>query len=217
MKKKIFTILFILSFSFANALQIRGFVGASIYLDLLNTTNFNLGIDYKISSYFKPEIGGSIFIGGATKFESTDTNGKNTEFNRTMVATNFSFVPKICFGKDEVDEGVRFQVLPLFNFTKIKAMGDFNFLNVTNSKIETEKETIISNFKLTIGIGAGIYFNVRKNSNDAVAINLYYNNIEFAKEISDLKYSNQSISTQSNSLGIGAKYYLGRKKIKKQI
>lgn len=65
----------------------------------------------------------------------------------------------------------------------------------------------------SIGIGFGFIVNLSENNTNALAINILYQPIDFGKNIEQLKYSTTEFGNK-NQLGLGVKFYFGKKTVK---
>ena len=210
MKKNIFWLLILLSTTCFSQ-RIRGFGGFGLYLDRSFEksvfASVNGGLEFKINKLVKPEIQFEYFFGSLPDRTTEDSNGIVTELLvRTVSATNLSICPKITFGDNE--DPVLFQILPFFNITNVTAKGaEFNLNSAKTNLIKTDSDSY-SEKRYSFGIGTGIVFNLSDESFQAIALNLYYNNIDLGNALTNLKL-NKGIYHTQQSLGIGVKYYFG--------
>lgn len=192
--------------------RIRGFGGAAIYRDVQfngsGFANLAVGAEYKINQIVRPEVEASVFYGSLEERTNTNSEGILTSYlDRSFTATNISICAKICIGDkaNETGQGF-FQILPLYSITKVMAKGRLVTVNqkdVSKSTTETENYTDIRH---SLGIGIGLYAYTSKKYNNSLALNLYYNGINFGNSISNLKFSSGA-SYQTDVFGLGLKYY----------
>jgi len=216
-KKNIFWVIILISTTCLSQ-RIRGFGGFGIYLDMdFDKSSFasvNGGLEFKINKLIKPEIQFECFFGTLPDRTSEDSNGIVTELLvRSVTATNLSICSKINFGDNE--DLVFFQILPIFNITNIRAKGAEFILNTSQTNLIKTDSDSFSEKRFSFGIGAGILFNLSDESFQAIALNLYYNNIDIGNALTNLKFYNGIYHTQQ-SFGIGVKYYFGFIKHKKK-
>ena len=217
MKTTIFWVILLLSTT-CLAQRVRGFGGFGIYLNksFENSAfaSVNGGLEFKINKLIKPEIQFEYFFGSLPDRTTEDSNGIETELLvRTVSATNVSICSKINFGENE--DPVLFQILPLFNITNITAKGSEFKQNGTNTNLVKTDTDSFSEKRYSFGLGAGIVINLSKESFQAIALNVYYNNIDLGNALTNLKFNKGTYQTQQ-SLGIGVKYYFGFVKHKKK-
>ncbi len=208
-----FSILIIcLAYTISNAQKTRFFSGVTAYLNsnMYKKTYFklSLGVDYKVTKFLKPEIEGNFYLGNLNEHEETNAQfQKISILQRNFRGYGLAFIPKICFGngEDEIREGF-LQILPRYSITKIEGKEVFNYLdNASELKTETE---IVKEFRHSIGIGIGFYFDFSDRDSNALALNLYYDNIDFGNTLSNLKHSYRNYST-NQTIGAGVVYYFG--------
>jgi hypothetical protein len=200
------------------AQRVRGFTGFGIYLnrsfEKSGFASFNGGLEFKLNRIIKPEIQFEYFFGSLTDRTTEDSNGIKTELLvRSVSATNLSICSKINIG--DIETPVLFQILPIFNITNSTAKGSkFNQNNTNTNLIKTDTDSF-SEKRYSFGLGVGIVFNLSEERSQAIALNLYYNNIDIGNALNNLKF-NQGIYQTQQSLGIGMKYYFGFVKHKKK-
>ncbi len=198
----------------ANSQIIRGSAGIDIYKNIAfeksGFASVNIGLEFKISHYIKPELNLRYFLGTLPDSNVFNTDGTFKEnLIRTVSAKNISFCPK--FILNDFEAPIRFQVIPSYDITQIIAKADLFKINNANtgvSKIDSDefKETIHS-----FGMGIGIVFDLDEDSSQSLALTLYYNNIEIGNAISNLKFDTTKYNTNQN-IGVGVKYYFSFRK-----
>lgn len=204
-------------YCFSYSQKVSGFAGFGIYLDRsLDNSGFysiNGGLELKLIDNLKPEVEFNYFFGAAQDRTKEDENGFETErLVRTMSAANISLSPKIIIGDKE--NNIRFQILPKYNFTKVFAKGTlFTYDNAKAEHINTDSDKT-SEIRHSIGVGVGFIFDFSDKKTQSLAFNLYYNNIDIASALNNLKFGNANYNTQQ-SLGLGIIYYFGLYKTSK--
>lgn len=212
---KYFSAILLFCSLFATAQRIKPFAGFSLYLD----TDFeksgyagaNLGAEFKIKHYFKPEIETSILFGRLQNRTLKDDLGNDTDlFVSNVYAVNFSFSPKICLGNEQ-ENGTSFvSIRPKYNFSRIQSNGSHFIINKVNPLNSVEEKDEYLEWKHSLGIGLGFDIYISDKNSNAVAIILYYQGIEMGDALSKLKFSTLNYSTK-DVLGIGITYYIGTK------
>ena len=208
MKKiKFLIVLLITCSSFSQ--RIVGFGGFGTYLN----RNFekgafyslNTGFEYNNKTFIKPEIKFEYFLGTVPDISLEFNNDVETKFlTRKVSAANVSISPKISLGDN--DDSIRFQILPMYNFTKVFADGSVYTLNSANNAfIKTDSDSY-SEIKHSLGIGLAILYHLNEDTFQAISFELNYNNIDLGNALSKLKVSSDKTYT-NQSLGIRMKYY----------
>lgn len=197
--KNIFVLFFVV-FS-ANAQLIRPIfgLGYSRNSQFSNSSYYNLktGIEVNLKKIIKPEIELNYFLGGLDNQSNYNSQGSLIDvFGREFSVLNIGFCPKIVVFEDE-DQLYYFQILPKYNFSKIKATGEYLVVNQNNSSQSILETEVLSDTKQSVGLGFGIVFKFSKNKkSDALAINLLYQNIDTGSLISKLNHNNSTINTK---------------------
>lgn len=211
---KIKTLLFLLFFAISvNSFsqRVRGFGGFGYYrntqFEKSGYASIDVGLEFKAYKILKPEIKATYFLVALQDNTTTDVNGVETDFlTRTVTASNISLSPKICFGDD--DETVHLQIIPMFNITKVVAQGSLFELNSNKTQFVKTDNDKFSEIRHSFGLGLGVLFDLSDDTFQSIALNLYFNNVEFGNAISNLKFKKGNLQTYQ-TLGIGIKYYFG--------
>jgi hypothetical protein len=219
--KKLILILFFLNstFSFSQTIRAYGTFGVyrSINFEGNGFANFGGGLELKFFKHVRPEIEATYYIGTLPDVENFDyVNSVPRDFLvRTVSAVNYSLAPKIMFdvGQDDRVDRYYLQIIPKFNFTSVTARGDFFELNNNKTNYLVSAEDKFSEKRKSFGIAIGLIMQFWEKSYDALAFNLFYNNIDIGNAINQLKFKNNSINT-STAFGLGLSYYIGFTKIK---
>jgi len=212
---KYFLYLFVVICSLsANAQRIRPYAGFSLYLDTdFERSGFggtNLGAEFKIKHYFKPEIETSFLFGNLQNRTLIDDLGNDTDlFVNSVYAVNFSFCPKVCLGNN--GDGESYLTLrPKYNFSRIQAKGSHFVINKDNPLESVEEKDQFIEWRHSLGIGLGYDIYVSDKNTSSVGIILYYQGIEMGNAVSKLKFNTSNYSTK-DVLGIAFTYYIGTK------
>lgn len=198
-----------------NAQQVKPFAGFSLYLhNEFKQSGFggvNLGAEFKIKNYFKPEIETSILFGRIQNRTLKDGLGNDSDlFISEVYSINFSFTPKICLG-DEQESGTSFvSILPKYNFSRIQSNGSHFIIDKHNPLKSDEKRDKYLEWRHSFGIGLGFNLYLSDTNSNSIAFILYYQGIEMGNALSTLKFSTLDHETK-DVLGIGITYYLGAK------
>lgn len=214
MRKSIIYFLLILFSLNSNAQNIRGIAGISAYLDNdFQKSAFieaGAGLELKINRFIKPEVGFSYFTGTLENDITRNSQGIAIDvLEKKASAINFSFTPKICLSSSEVTAGdVSFQILPVYNISKVEAQGNYTIINQSNTSGSVSKKETISQWQHSIGIGLGIDIALSDKNFDSLSINLYYNGVNMGEVLTDLNHNEATYSTD-NVFGFGVKYYFG--------
>lgn len=196
----------------SNAQLIRPIIGIGYNRQSVFEKNayFNIksGIELNLKKYIKPEIEVNYFIGDLGEFTNiTDQGIVADAYKKTFTAVNFGFSPKIIIGKHE-DAFYYFQITPKYNYTSIKATGDYYLINQNDIKKSINEIEILKANKHSIGIGAGIVFDFKKgNKSNAIAVNLMYQNIDAGSLITQLKHNKAFVNTK-DVFSLQIDYYL---------
>jgi hypothetical protein len=211
---KIKTLLFLLFLALsANSFsqRVRGFGGFGYYrntqFEKSGYASIDVGLEFKAYKILKPEIKATYFLVALQDKTTTDANGVETDFlTRTVTASNISLSPKICFGDE--DETVHLQIIPMFNLTKVIAQGSFFVLDNDKTQFIKKDSDKYSEIRHSFGLGMGVLLDLSDDTFQSIALNLYFNNIEFGNAISNLKFKKGNLQSYQ-TLGIGIKYYFG--------
>lgn len=213
-RKIIFKVVFILVSGLfkLNAQQLCPFIGGAYTIDsrLYNDGYYNLNVGFQLSfkKFVKPEIVFEYFIGGFDDNINFDDKGFITEINsRNFSIMNLGMCPKIILFQD-IDKNYYFQFLPKYNLSKISAVGEYTLINDSNSIVKKE---VITNIRQSLGIGFGIVLKLSNKNPDAIALNLYYQNIDISRVLTELTY-NLGTFTTKDLLSFGINYYFNLKK-----
>lgn len=215
MKIRLFILIFV-SISNLSAQKIKGFgsVGAFLSTNSFQKSTYGnggFGLEYNLNSFFRPEVEIAIFTGVMQNIDNIDySNGYITDsYKRSFWATNLSFSPKFTINISTDFERIsNFQIMPRLNFTRTVAEGKLYVLNDKKTSLDFAESERIIDFSQSIGIGVGVYFELSDKKSDAIAFNLYYHNINFGKDLSDLKHAESKIETHQ-VIGFGLNYYFG--------
>jgi hypothetical protein len=220
--KKLIVSLFILVTITLNAQKIRGFGEVATYLDKeLYASGFAkvaIGAEYKINQIIRPEIETSFYFGALNDFENSNSQNQLVDnLKRYFTSFTVSLCPKICIGDKENETNVGFfQILPRYSISKITSKGSLLTVNQTDFTKSTKETDIFSEIRHSLGIGIGVYVNLSEKTNDALALNLYYDGIDFGNSLTNLKFT-QGKYTTKNVLGLGINYYFGFVKKKTKL
>ncbi|PWA08915.1 hypothetical protein [Flavobacterium laiguense] len=213
MKKIILFILLIISMN-ANAQTVRGFGGFSSYLqwDFYKSSYFgvNTGTEFKISSYFMPELEFSYFYG--TLEQASRYNNQllqTSSYTRSVSSLNFSFCPKIALGNKKDGAGY-LVILPRYTFSQIEAKGDFIVVNESKTLIENRDFQKGSQHSLGLGIGYDI--DTSDDNSNSLCLILYYSGVNLGKVINEMEHSSGYKINDKGVLGAGLNYYFSFKK-----
>ena len=204
-------ILFILITHSASAQKVVGLGGVGLYLNTSfdNSSYFsaNLGLEYSITNYLKPEVRVEYFLGSLPEIETFNEEFVKTEiFSRNISAVTIGVSPKINLSRKE--DAVQLHIIPMYNFTTIFA--DATILTLDSqpdtfrkSKVESVRET-----EHSFGIGVGVLLKIDSATYQAIAFELNYNNIDLGKAFTKIDFNRDSFHT-NQSFGIRVKYYFG--------
>lgn len=220
--KKLIVSLFILVTITLNAQNIRGFGEVATYLDKeLYASGFAkvaIGAEYKINQTLRPEIETSFYFGALNDFENSNSQNQLVDnLKRYFTSFTVSLCPKICIGDKENETNVGFfQIVPRYSISKITARGSLLTINQSDSSKSTKEIDTFSEIRHSLGIGIGVYVNLSEKTSDGLALNLYYDGIDFGNSLTNLKFT-QGKYTTKNVLGLGINYYFGFVKKKTKI
>jgi hypothetical protein len=216
MKKIISFILLVISMN-TNAQTVRGFGGVSAYLqwdfDKSYYGGLNTGAEFKITSYFMPELEFSYFFGfleDASRYN--DQLIQTSSYTRSVSSLNFSFCPKIALGNKKDGAGY-LVILPRYTFSQIEAKGNFIGTNENNTLTESRDFQTVSQHSLGLGIGYNI--DTSNDNSNSLCFILYYNGINFGKVVNEMEHSNGYEINDKGVLGAGLNYYFSFKKKQK--
>ena len=218
--KNIFVILLFMFAATSFCQKMSYFAGAASYLNKIEGNavhfKFNLGVAYKINKILNPEVEINYYLGILDEFEKrNEQNIISSTLLRKYTGHGLAFIPKICFDlSDEAHDG-SFQILPRYSITKITATGTLLTINEVDQKRNTLENFSFTEIRHSLGIGIGFICYLSDKKNDQMAINIYYDGIDFANSISNLKYAINKYSS-GDRLGFGINFYFSfLKKIKK--
>lgn len=199
---------------YVNAQKVKPFFG--ITYNLNNSFHgqayysLNSGIQYDFKRYFKPEFEISYFIGKFDDNVNYDTIGiASSLFSSEFNALNFSFIPKVTFLIGN-NKGCFFYIFPKYNFSKVKAIGVNLLINPSENIKFLETKQVFYETKHSLGFGTGFVTNLFGDNSDAIALNLYFQNLDFGSVINKLNYKYDKVNTK-NVLGFGVIYYFNTK------
>ena len=210
--KNFFAIAFLLLISFSSYSQkLVGLGGFGLYLDnsFDNNSYFsaNLGLEYNITNYLKPEVRVEYFLGSLPEIATFNEAFVETElFNRNISAIVVGISPKINLSKK--DETVQFQIIPMYNFTTVFA--DANLLTLEtqpNTYRQTDNEKV-TDVQHSVGIGVGVLLKIESSTYQAIAFELNYNNIDLGKAFTKIDFNRDAFHT-NQAFGLRIKYYFG--------
>jgi hypothetical protein len=213
MKKIILFILLAISINI-EAQIVRPFIGFSTYLhwDFEKSSYFGLnsGVEFKVSSYFMPELEFSYFYGSLE--DESRINVQYVDvllYTRSASSFNFSFCPKIALGNR--GDGTNFMViLPRYTFSKIEAKGYFSERN--DDDTISESNEIQNDIQHSLGLGVGFDIALSDQNTSSLCLILYYNGVNLGKVVNELEHSNEYEINAKGVLGAGINYYFGFKK-----
>lgn len=201
----------------SSAQKVVGLGGSGLYLNTTfeNNSYFsaNLGVEYNITNYLKPEVKVEYFLGALPEIPTFNDEFEKTElFNRNVSAITVSLSPKINLSPKE--QTVQFQIIPMYNFTTVSADANiFTLDNAQNLYVRTDEESI-SEVQHSLGIGVGVLLKIDSETYQAIAFELNYNNIDLGKAFAKIDFNQDAFHT-NQSLGLRIKYYFGFSKNKK--
>jgi hypothetical protein len=213
MKKIILFILLAISINI-EAQIVRPFIGFSTYLhwDFEKSSYFGLnsGVEFKVSSYFMPELEFSYFYGSLE--DESRINVQYVDvllYTRSASSFNFSFCPKIALGNR--GDGTNFMViLPRYTFSKIEAKGYFSERN--DDDTISESNEIQNDIQHSLGLGVGFDIALSDENTSSLCLILYYNGVNLGKVVNELEHSSGYEINAKGVLGAGINYYFGFKK-----
>lgn len=172
--------------------------------------NLSAGLELKKVAIFKPKVGLKYFIG---VFQNEIANYDNTgnlsnTFSSTFSNFSIEFVPKIMILKKH-EKLYYFQILPIYTFSEIKAIGSFE--SVISNQTTIKETEIFNNAQHNIGLGLGFVLQFKKEKPDSIEFNLNYYNIDVGYAVNKLTHSNATISTR-NVLNFEILYLFSLKK-----
>ena len=215
--KKNSAIAFLLLSSYSSFSQkVVGLGGVGLYLNTTfeNNSYFsaNLGLEYNITNYLKPEIKAEYFLGSLPEISTFNNEFVETElFNRNVSSVTVSFSPKISLSPK--DQTVQFQIIPMYNFTTVFADANIFTLDTAQNLYKKTNEEIIREVQHSLGIGVGVMLKIDSETYQAIAFELNYNNIDLGKAFAKIDFNRDMFHT-NQSLGFRIKYYFGFSKNK---
>jgi hypothetical protein len=206
--KRIF-FLFLFSIT-ANAQFARPFIDISANRESLsgknNIFNCGLGVEFRMLKFISPEISAGFSLKNEIERTSFDNNNKiNGVLFANANSFNFSFCPKILIYTAK-DNHYSISILPKYSFNKINASIDYAAVLPNQDIVLPLKNEISSANVHSFTIGAGFYVNFDKEMQQSLALNLYFNSIEFGKALNQFEQLNNNANTKKY-LGFGIIYY----------
>ena len=188
--KKIIVLILVLISTISFAQRVRGFATIATYLDrelyASGYAKVGFGAEYKINQILRPEIETSFYFGALNDFENSNSQNQLVDnLKRYFTSFNVSFCPKIGLGGDDENEPYKgfFQIIPRYNISKITSKGSLLTINQTDFTKSTKETNTFSEIRHSLGIGIGVYVNLSEKTNDALALNLYYDGIDFGNSL----------------------------------
>jgi hypothetical protein len=216
MKKIILFILLVISMN-ANAQTVRGFGGVSAYLqwdfEKSSYGGLNAGAEFKINSYFMPELECSYFFGSLEDASRYNTKFIQTSsYTRSVSSLNFSFCPKLALGNKKDGAGY-LVILPRYTFSQIEAKGDFITANENNTL--TESRDFQKDSQHSLGLGIGYDVAISNDHSNSLCLIVYYNALNLGKVVNEMEHSSSYKINDKGVLGAGVNYYFSFKKKQK--
>jgi hypothetical protein len=213
MKRIILFILLVISMN-TKAQTVRGFGGVSAYLqwdfDKSYYGGLNTGAEFKITSYFMPELEFSCFYGPLEQASRYNNQLLQTSsYTRSVSSLNFSFCPKIALGNKKDGAGY-LVILPRYTFSQIAAKGDF--IEVNESKTLIESHDFQKGLQHSLGIGIGYDVDTSDDNSNSLCLILYYSGVDLGKVINEMEHSSGYEINDKGVLGAGLNYYFSFKK-----
>ena len=204
-------ILFILITYSVSAQKVVGLGGVGLYLNTTfdNSSYFsaNLGLEYNITNYLKPEVRVEYFLGSLPEIETFNQEFVKTEiFSRSISAVTVGISPKINHSRKE--ETIQFQIIPMYNFTTIFTDATILTLDSQPDIFRKSKGESIRETQHSVGIGVGVLLKIDSATYQAIAFELNYNNIDLGTAFTKIDFNRDSFHT-NQSFGIRVKYYFG--------
>ena len=204
-------ILFILITYSVSAQKVVGLGGVGLYLNTTfdNSSYFsaNLGLEYNITNYLKPEVRVEYFLGSLPEIETFNQEFVKTEiFSRSISAVTVGISPKINLSRKE--ETIQFQIIPMYNFTTIFTDATILTLDSQPDIFRKSKGESIRETQHSVGIGVGVLLKIDSATYQAIAFELNYNNIDLGTAFTKIDFNRDSFHT-NQSFGIRVKYYFG--------
>lgn len=210
--KNILGLFFLISFG-TFAQKIRPFVGVAAYIhtdfDKSVFGDLKAGVEYKAFYYLKPEIEINFMYGVLGEVTDRDEAGLvMSEYSKRVSAVNYSFCPKIILGNKDDGDGYM-QILPKYTYSNIQATGHRFSRNPNDLSKPIEEKKKASNNQHSFGIGLGYVIDFSDDT-QSLALNIYLNNIDLGKALSNLE-QDKRFNTQY-VIGFGLNYYFSFKK-----
>lgn len=201
--------------------KIRGFGTVGIDLKAkgadFNSVNVGAGIEFIVFYKLKPEVEISYYFAGLNARTEENELGKEiSRLERSVIAQNISFSPKITFEDfdSELNEGF-FQIFPIYNITRVQAKGFYYIENKGFAALKLSDSEKFTEIGHSFGIGIGLYFNFSEKNSQSFGLNLVFQNIDLGNAVNNLKFTKGTYNTQQ-TIGLELKYYFSfvKKKIK---
>ncbi len=204
-------ILFLLITYSVSAQKVVGLGGVGLYLNTSfdNSSYFsaNLGLEYNITNYLKPEVRVEYFLGSLPEIETFNDEFVKTEiFSRNISAITVGVSPKINLSRKE--DVVQFQIIPMYNFATIFADATILTLDTQPDIFRKSKDESVRETQHSVGIGVGVLLKIDSATYQAIAFELNYNNIDLGNAFTKIDFNQDSFHTDQ-SFGIRVKYYFG--------
>jgi hypothetical protein len=212
MKKYLYLLLTIPFFLQAQA--VRPFFSlAADKIDLYEKTAFAsiaIGVEVKAANFLKPEIAFGYSIGSLNKYNTyTDDFQINGVSQSNFNAFNIGCTPKLLVYKD--DNGYySLNLLPKYTFSKISASNSYAAVLPNGDVVLPSQNSTATAVQHSLGLGIGFCVNFSKKNYGSMAVNLYWNNIEYGNAVNNLKNMGRTINTAPN-VGYGLVYYFSIK------
>lgn len=215
MKNLKIILLLLITYS-SSAHKVVGVGGIGLYLNTTfeNNSYFsaNLGVEYNITNYLKPEINVEYFLGALPEIPTFNNEFVETElFNRNFSAVTLSFSPKINLSPKE--QTVQFQFIPMYNFTTVFADANIFTLDTAQNLFKRTDEQSVREVQHSLGIGVGVLLKIDSETYQAIAFELNYNNIDLGKAFTKIDF-NQDTFIQINHLVFESNIILGFRRIR---
>jgi hypothetical protein len=213
MKRIYLFVLFALSLN-VKAQTVRGFAGISTYLqwDFEKSSYYgvNAGTEFKITSYFMPELECSYFLGNIEDASLyNDELIQTSYYTRSVSSLNFSFCPKIALGNKK--DGAGFLViLPRYTFSQIEANGNLITLNENSTYIKSSE--LKKNTQHSFGLAIGYDLGISNEHSNSLCLILYYSGVNLGKVINEMEHSSGYEINDKGVLGAGLNFYFSFKK-----
>ena len=172
--------------------------------------NLAAGIEVKFGNLFKPQI-----EFGYTKALLYDNNTYNDDFQinavsqASFVSYSIACTPKLTVFQTKT-RFTSINFLPKYTYSQIVANNDYAAILPNGDVVLPFKSNQSAANLHSFGLGIGFCVNFGKKNYDSIAINLYWNNIEYGSVINNLQNMSRTIDT-SSGVGFGLVYYVSLK------